>query len=59
MIEPDSSSTDMMIGDFEVLEKDIIKHITSATISELRKLLLITTANGFVLSDLLKMNYLR
>jgi hypothetical protein len=49
----------MMIGDFEVLEKDIIKHITSATISELRKLLLITTANGFVLSDLLKMNYLR
>jgi hypothetical protein len=49
----------MIEDDFEVIVKDIVKNITSSTISESRKILLITTAKGFVLCDLLKSRYIR
>lgn len=45
--------------EIESVTKEVIKHITSCTISESRRILLITTANGFVLTDLLKMQYIR
>lgn len=58
-MQADSNSSEVVIDDFEVLVKDTIKHITSSTISESRKILLITTAKGFVLCDLAKMQYAR
>jgi hypothetical protein len=58
-MQAESTSSEVVIDEFELIEKDIIKAITSATVSESRKILLITTASGFVLCDLIKMQYAR
>jgi hypothetical protein len=58
-MQADSNSSEVIVDDFEVLVKDTIKGINSSTISESRKILLITTSSGFVLCDLVRMQYAR
>lgn len=42
-----------------MLEQNTIKRITSSTLSENRRLMLITTGRGFVICDLGTMKYVR